>query len=292
MRILITGASGFIGRNLVEYLGAKFECLAPSHRELELMDEAAVTGFFAANRFDAVIHAASVPVSRKIKDPQGVALGNLKMFFNIAANSASFSKLIFLSSGAEYDRREAIAGVTEADSERRIPEDELGFSKYVCTKYIRETERMVSLRLFGVFGKYEDYQIRFISNAICKAIYGLPITIKQNRFFSYLFVEDLCRAVEYFLAHEARSKVYNVAPAEHIDLLSIAQKVNELSGKNLQIRVGTPGLGKEYTADNALFTAETGGFRFTPPDEAIQRLYRWYEENKQVIDPELLKYDP
>jgi GDP-L-fucose synthase len=292
MRILITGGSGFIGKNLFEYFSQRYDTFAPAHTELDLLDENAVAHFFKANRFDTVIHSASVPVSRKIKDPKNVAFCNLKMFFNIIRNSDYFSRMIFLGSGSEYDLRYDISRVKESDSDNSVPADELGFSKYVCSKYIEKSNNMINLRLFGVFGKYEDYQIRFISNAICKAIYNLPITIKQNRSFSYLYIDNLCRIVEYFINHNTKHKIYNVVPNEIFDLLSIAKKVNELSKKNLDIVVHAPGLGKEYTADNSLLVNEMGDFNFTPLEEAIKKLYGWYEENKKVIDPALLTYDP
>jgi GDP-L-fucose synthase len=292
MRILITGGSGFIGRNLFEYLSKRYDCSVPAHSELELLDAEAVAHYLQANRFDAVIHSAGIPVSRKIKEPKNVALGNLKMFFNIARNTDCFSKMIFFGSGAEYDLSRGISRVKESDSDRNIPADELGFSKYICSKYIEKGDNMASLRLFGVFGKYEDYQIRFISNAICKAVCGLPITIKQNRYFSYLYIDDLCKITEYFINHHARHKIYNVVPSETIDLLSIAKKVNRLSKKNLDIIVHTPGLAKEYTADNSLLMDEMGGFNFMPLEEAIKKLYGWYGENKKIINPGLLAYDP
>ena len=292
MKILITGGSGFIGRNLFEYLSKRYDCFAPLHRELELLDENAVMHFLKTNRFDVIIHSAGIPVSRKIKEPKDVAFGNLKMFFNIARNKDHFSKMIFLGSGSEYDLRREISKIKESDFDKNVPADELGFSKYVCSKEIEKSDKMINLRLFGVFGKYEDYQIRFISNAICKAVCGLPITIKQNRCFSYLYIDDLCKITEYFINRHAGHKIYNAVPNGTADLLSIAKKVNELSKKNLEIIVHTPGLAKEYTADNSLLVSEIGDFQFTPLEEAIKKLYSWYEENKKNIDPGLLAYDP
>ena len=290
-KIFLTGKAGFIGKNLLEFLTSKYEVLAPSHQELELLDGEAVKGYLCSNKVDVIIHTATIPSYRKIKNPKDVAYRNLRMFFNIIRNSHCFSKMIFLGSGAECDLRYDISKVKETDSDKYIPEDEHGFSKYICSKYIEKVNKIINLRLFGIFGKYEDYQIRFISNAICKAIHNLPITIKQNRFFSYLYIEDLGRIVEYFIENESKHKIYNVVPNESIDLLSIAKKVNEISGKNLQIIVHKPGLGREYTANNSRLMNELGDFQFTPIEKAIKKLYKWYEENKNIIDYNLLLYD-
>lgn len=292
MKILITGISSAIGRNLFEHLSKKHDCLAPEHKELDFLDENAVARFFGGCKFDTVIHCAGVPATRKIKAPKDVVSGNLRMFFNIARNRAYFSKMIFLGSGSEYDLRYDISRVKESDFDKSVPFDESGFSKYLCSKYIEKSDNMVSLRLFGVFGKYEDYQIRFISNAICKALCGLPITIKQNRIFSYLYIDDLCRIMEYFINNNTRHKVYNVVPKESIDLVDIAGKVRELSGRRSEIVIGAPGMGKEYTADNSRLLDEIGSFNFTGIEEGIKKLYGWYEKNKEIIDHRLLAYDP
>lgn len=292
-KIFLTGKTGFIGKNILEFLeDSKYNVLAPSHQELELLDGEAVKNFLCRNKVDVVIHSALIPSHRKIKNPRDIAYRNLRMFFNIARNAQYFSKMIFFSSGAEYGVRHDLSKVKETDFDKHIPEDEHGFSKYVCSQYIDRSDKIVNLILFGIFGKYEDYQMRFISNAICKAIHNLPVTIKQNRTFSYLYIEDLCRIVKYFIESEPKYKIYNVAPNRSIDLLSIAKKVNEISGKDLQIIVHNPGSGKEYTASNSRLMNELKDFHFTPLEEAMKELYKWYEENKNTIDYNLLLYDP
>ena len=291
-KIFLTGKTGFIGRNLLEILAPKYDVLAPGHDELELLDAEAVREYLSDNNVDVVIHAASIAAHRKIKNPKDVAYRNLRMFFNITRNAENFSRMIILGSGAEYDMRFDVSGVKETDFDASVPEDEHGFSKYVCSKYIDRANKIINLRLFGVFGKYEDYQIRFISNAICKSIFNLPITIKQNRFFSYLFIDDLSRILEYFINNKQKYRIYNVVPKERIDLLSIAKKINEISDKNLEIIIGNPDIGKEYTGDNCRLLSEVKDFKFTPLDESIKKLYVWYEENKNNIDHDLLLYDP
>lgn len=290
--IFLTGRTGFIGRNLQEYLSPRYNVLSPSHKELELLDQEAVKGYFLRNDIDIVIHSATKPSHRKIREPRDVAYTNLRIFFNIARNSARFSKMIFIGSGAEYGIQNNIINVKETSFDSCVPEDEHGFSKYVCSKYIERTDRIVNLRLFGIFGKYEDYQIRFISNAICKAIHNLPITIRQNRVFSYLYIDDFLRIIDHFIRHESRHKIYNVVPDEKIELLAVARTVNEISGKNLDIVVASPGMGREYTADNSLLATEMEGLRFTPMRVAMAELYKWYEENRHAIDAKTLLRDP
>jgi GDP-L-fucose synthase len=256
------------------------------------LDQEAVEAYLEKHRFDAVIHSAGIPVSRKIKNPKNVALGNLGMFFNLVSRARFFSRMICLGSGSEYDQRRDLCGVREEEAGSRIPADELGFSKWICSRVAEREEGVTHLRLFGVFGKYEDYEIRFVSNALCKEVFDLPVTIRQNRFFSYLWVDDLCRIVEYFMTHSGKYKVYNVVPDHKADLLSIARQANRIAGKDLEIRIEMPGLGPEYTGDNSRLREEMKDFRFTPLEEAMETLYRWYQENKNDLRRECLLYDP
>ena len=291
MKIFITGGSGFIGRNLVEYLKPKYQVFAPTHKELELLNESAVREYFNRHKFDIVIHNAVRPGHRNAKDPSNQLYNNLRMFFNIVRNSDKFGKLIFLSSGAVYDVTKPMVKVKEEDFDTYVPEDEHGFSKYIIAKHIEKIDNVVELRIFGIFGKYEDYAIRFISNAICKTLFDLPITIKQNRRFDYLYIEDLMPVINYFIESNPEHKVYNVTPDQSVELLDLAKMIKKISGKELPIVVKDKTIGVEYTGDNCRLKNEIGKWGATPIDLAIEKLYRWYSDNKFLINKELLLAD-
>jgi UDP-glucose 4-epimerase len=172
-----------------------------------------------------------------------------------------------------------------------VPADEHGFSKYVCAKYIEEVDKILELRLFAVFGKYEDYEIRFISNAICKTIMGLPITIKQNRRLDYLYVDDVAMVVDYFIMHDAKYKTYNVTSGQAIDLASLAEMVRETSGNRTEIVIKEEGCGIEYSGDNSRLRESLPHLHLTPFSRSIPCLYSWYEQNHHLIKRELLLVD-
>ena len=204
MKILLTGGGGFIGRNVREHLSRDHEVLAPTHTELDLTDDLAVDAWFDEHGVDAVVHSAVRPGHRAAQDPSRQLWSNLRMFFNIERNRDSYGRLVFLSSGAVYDTRDSLVNVEEVQLGMSVPEDEHGLSKYAIARFIealgaRSGSRIVELRLFGVFGRYEDYGIRFISNAICRALTDLPITLRQDRRFSYLFIDDLMPVLDWAL---------------------------------------------------------------------------------------------
>jgi UDP-glucose 4-epimerase len=289
--VLITGGSGFIGRNLVESLKGNYEILSPNRQELDLLDEQAIRQYFIDHHIDVVVHSATTPGHRNAKPVADLAIRNQKMFFGLARNRDRYGKLIFLSSGAVYDMRHYLPNMKEEYFDTHVPVDEHGFSKYVCAKYIEEADKIVELRLFGVFGKYEDYEIRFISNAICKAIMGLPITIKQNRTFDYLYVEDLATVVDHFIMHEAQYKTYNVTSGESRDLRSLAEIVSRTSGDKTKIIIKEEGWGMEYSGDNSRLRESLPHLQLTPLSRSIPSLYAWYASNRHVINKALLLVD-
>jgi len=290
-KILITGGAGFIGRNILESLGNKYEFLAPSQQELDLIDEKKVSSFFRENKIDVVIHSAIKPSHRNASDPTSIFYTDSRMFFNIARNSQYYKKMIVLSSGAIYDINQSLSKVKEEYFDSFVPVDEHGFYRYIAGKYIELVDNILELRIFSIFGKYEDYAIRFVSNAICKTIFDLPITIKQNRKLDYLYVKDLIPILEYFIENEVKYKAYNITPNHPIDLYSLAEKIKDISGKNLLIKVDKPGMGLEYSGDNSRLRNEISDIKFTPTDEAIRELYNWYLENKHLINPKFLLTD-
>jgi len=296
MRILLTGGSGFIGRNLSDHLSRDHNVLAPTHSELDLADNLAVDAWFRAHEVDAVIHSAIRPGHRAAEDPSRQLWTNLRMFFNIARNRDRFGRLVVLSSGGVYDSRESLVRVAESQLGASVPEDEPGLSKYAIARFIealgsRSRPPVVELRLFGVFGRYEDYGIRFISNAICRALCDLPITLRQDRRFSYLFIDDLMPVIDWALAGQPGHVAYNVSPDWADSLRGLGMLVAARSGDRVPMLVANDGYGKEYTADNSRLRRELPQMTFTPPDVAIDRLFTWYSDRRSEIDRKRLEID-
>lgn len=291
MNLLITGGSGFIGRNLVEYYSQKHTVLAPSHAELDLLDEDKVRDFLLAHAIDVVVHGATKPGHRNADDPTNLVYSNTRMYFNLARSSHLFGKLIFLGSGAIYDMRHYRPKMAEEYFDEHVPADEHGFSKYIIASHMAHLDNAVELRLFGVFGKYEDYAIRFISNAICKTLFDLPVALRQNRYFDYLYINDLGPIIDFFMENEAEHKAYNVTPDQAVDLYSLAEMVVDASGKDLPILVGQDGLGPEYSGDNSRLRSEMPAVAFTPVAAAVRELYDWYSRNIDMVNREFLLVD-
>ena len=277
MKILITGTNGFIGRNLKEYFQDKYsELSTPKRHELNLLDSSAVESYIKNKNFDVVVHCCVSLTS--IEE-------NLKMYFNIEKLSNSYGKLICIGSGAEFDGKNYIPNMKEEYFDKYVPSksDIYGYSKYEIAKDIlKEKRNIYNLRVFGIFGKYEDYRRRLISNNICRLLCGMNVSLNKNAFFDYMYVNDFSKIVEMFFDRNPEHSTYNTCTGEVIDFLKIAKIINETDGRGKPIEVKQDGDNGEYSGDSSRFFKEFGTINFTKPEVSIKELYNWYKNESNL----------
>lgn len=289
MKILITGTSGFIGRNLKEQWSGRYDIYCPQRKELNLLDGACVQEYLERNQFDIVIHAANTNNTRKAETTAYESLdGNLRMFFNLERCRHNYGKMYYFGSGAEYDMRHYIPMMREEYFDTHIPEDSYGFSKYIMSKTCDRNTNIYDLRLFGVYGKYEEWERRFISNAICRALMRMDITLYQNVYFDYLWIDDLCNIMSWFVENQPLQHHYNVCRGTKIDLYTLACIVRETLGVDCDIVIKEAGWKAEYTGNNERLLEEMGEFSFTGFRESIGALCEYYKSNIDMIEREKL----
>jgi len=290
--ILITGSTGFIGKNLVEAFKDKYDLLTPTHLELDLLNQNDVGDYFDKYDIDTVIHCASTGVTKKTSPLPGQILEtNLRMFYNLAESRNQYRRLINLGSGAEYNKYQNLYNVNETEFGISIPPEGYGLSKYIISKHIEKTNNMYTLRLFGIYGKYEDYEYRFISNAIVKNLLHLPITIRQNAIFSWLYVDDFTKIMDYFLTRTPHYSSYNLTSSVPHDLISIAQTINSLSEYKSKIVIENVGKNFNYTGDNARLKEFIGTLPTTPIESSIKNLINYYTKILPTIDKKAIQKD-
>jgi UDP-glucose 4-epimerase len=291
-KILITGGTGFIGKNLLEsFLKDDYDLVAPKRAELDCSNDQSVKEYFANRSFDVVIHSAAKPGHRNASDTSNLLYTNARMIHNLLRHSHQWGKLLNMGSGAIYCMNNYQPKMNEDYFGTHMPADEHGFNKYMFGKLLPHLDSVYDFRIFGIFGKYEDYSIRFISNAICKAICDLPITLRQNRKFDYLYVNDLAPVIKHFIEHQAREKAFNITPDQPVELLYLANLIKKISGKDIDVKISQPGMGLEYSGDNSRLRAEMKDLKFTPIEKAVEDLYAWYYQNRASINKDSLLND-
>ncbi|WP_314531349.1 GDP-L-fucose synthase [uncultured Pseudomonas sp.] len=171
IRILLTGGSGMVGRNLLEHSRINdFEVLAPPSTELNLLDFKAVQSYLERSQPNLIIHAAGKVggIQANIREPVKFLLDNLDMGRNIvwAARVAGVKSLINLGSSCMYPRNHS-----EPLSEDMILKGELeptneGYAlakittARLCEYITREDpsfhyKTLIPCNIFGRFDKFE-----------------------------------------------------------------------------------------------------------------------------------------
>lgn len=280
-KLLLLGGSGFIGRNLKEAFQRDGDMAleAPSSSQLDVLQYDQVFEYLNANKFDVVLNALDrkTDLSQQNCDARYLK-ERLRMFANLADCNHLYKKMLYFGSGAEYAREWPICSIREEEFGRKTPEDPYGLLMSLTSRFAMQTDNIFNFRLFGIFGKYEDREKRFISHAICCALENRPITIRQDVVFDYLYVDDLVKMVRYFISHDMRERAYNATSGKKYPLRYLAERVREILGADVPIQIAKTGLGKEYTADASKIQAETGVMAENI-DESITKLATFWKES-------------
>lgn len=283
-KILLTGGSGFVGKNLIEHIEKLYSgkwidlprkeygkistitrtfkvlefsmgeevynLYAPSSRELNVLDDVTVTEWLTSMYFDEVLHfAVYTNAADDTKDGSKMLEYNLRSFMSFYKCREHYGRMFYSGSGAEFNKEYDIENVSEesleTDEQILIPTDQYGLMKYTIGQLINTSDNIYNLRIFGLFGKYE-YSFRFITQMCHDSIAGKELSIRQNVTFDYLYVEDFCWTVMRML--EAKSlgyHSYNVVSGKKINLVEICKLVNEAAIEYRESRLEREDLSEE-----------------------------------------------
>ena len=65
-------------------------------------------------------------------------------------------------------------------------------------------------------------------------------------------------------------------------MLELARAIIAISGKQSEIFIASKEMGREYSGNNAKLLDEMFGFKFKNQDNCISRLYKWYQDQKEI----------
>ncbi len=268
-RVLLTGSGGFIGSHLKKYL-KEYILFTPRSFELNLLDRVETEKYIEKNNIDYIVHCASCGV-RIMPDAtlEEVSAPNIQMFKNLLESGIP---IITIGSGAEYDKSRSLINIREENFGEFIPKDPYGYSKYLISKEIEKKDNILNLRLFGIYGLGEDPS-RVTSCIINDNLNHRPIMLNQNVRFHFIWIDDFCKIVKFFLEHETSEKFINIAPTQSIEIIELANIINELSDYKSEIVFKKTGLNREYTADNSRLLKEYTDLEFTDHHTGMNVLY-------------------
>lgn len=269
MKILLTGAAGFIGSHTAERLLArgdevvglddfndyyppavKRSNIARSQTmrgftlmEGDIRDAALVENLFRNNRFDAVVHlAARAGVRPSLQNPALYEAANVQGLLNLLEASIHHGKpyFVFASSSSVY-------GISPRLPWREDDAADCPISPYAITKRAGELLCFsyhqtygldtCSLRFFTVYGPRQRPEMA-IAKFFRAILDGRPITIygdgSARRDFTYVedIVDGLLAALDRRFGHE----IINLGGAHTVTVMEMVQAIGETTGRKPDIR--------------------------------------------------------
>lgn len=277
--VLFTGKTGFIGRNVMPILEKHFTVFAPDRSELDLRSFGSVKNFFETNKIDIVYHCANPNYTRSTGDKaESMMSDSIRLFLNLYAFRNKYEKMIYLGSGAEYNKVLEISNVEENDCFRSPPDDDYGLAKYTMNLLADKSENVYNLCVFGCYGPGDD-ESKFITHCIRCCLRNEPITIRQDCKFDYIHVSDLARIMLWAGENTLGHHMYNISGGRHVFLSEIAEMVRLEMGCDLPIKILSSGLNREYTCNGNRLWRES---QLPPPmslENGIAHQIKWEKEH-------------
>ena len=233
MRILITGANGYIGKTLHNALRDIHYVTAITRKEVELADAAAVDKFFKNSHFfDVVIHCATAGAVSPRSEDWNIMDNNLKMYYNLLQNKRRYDRLIHFGSGAET----------------YLPSTPYGYSKRVIAKSILNQDNFYNLKIFAVFDENE-LETRFIKANILRYINNKPMQIHQDKTMDFFYMQDLIKVVEYYISEKNPPKEFDCVYNRIHRLSFIANIINNLDKHKVDVVISESQEATPYTSN-------------------------------------------
>lgn len=299
-KILITGASGFIGRGILENLIENKEHIiyavttdkvkllqyenSANIVEVNLLDEEAVKLLIESVKPDILLHLAW-----KLEGNDGFQNSSdnitwLKASLSLIEEAVknNVKRIIFAGSSSEYNY--AQEPLKESDNMTCL--NLYGKCKKavtdICNDYCKvHGVQFVTARFFSVYGRYDNRASRAIPEAIKSFSLNKPFNCKSpyNK-WDYIYIDDAANAV-IKLIDSNYTGIVNIASGKAVTMKEIFELIAKLMHKEeLLFLDETNKKSLCLTADNNILTTELNYKCKIDLAEGISRTMDWFLENK------------
>lgn len=252
MRVLVTGANGFVGGHLLNLLARRGdEVTAVSREDIDICDQQAVADLVASTAPGRVFHlAAQASVARSFHEPLQTfevnVLGTVNLFEAVRHHAPS-ARVLVASSADTY-------GCVELD---RIPVDEDSpqrpASAYAASKVAQEAvafqyartygTHVVCTRSFNAIGPGQSTAFalpNFASQIAAHVVAGTPPRLRVGNLDverDFIDVRDVVRAQTMLLDADAGGLAYNVCNGTPVRLRDALEELILQSGQEVSVEV-------------------------------------------------------
>ena len=319
MKILITGAAGFIGANLCEYMLEKGYVVVgldnyatghaynlnkfkehPNFSFIEGDIRVLATCLKATEKVDYVLHQAALgSVPRSILDPITTNEVNVNGFLNMleASKQNNIKRFVYAASSSTYGDSKALPKI-----EKNIGKP---LSPYAITKYVNELYadiyssayglQTIGLRYFNVFGRRQDPNGAYaavIPKFVGQFLKGESPQINGDGSFSrdFTYIDNVIQmnhlAIETKNAR-AINQVYNTAVGDRITILEMTKLIRQglskfdLSVAKIDIKFG-PDRNGDIPHSQASIKKAKNLLNYNPShnfEKGLKESLTWYYNN-------------
>ncbi len=255
MKVLVTGANGFVGKSLSSFLQRddQFQVVALGRKDLDLLNSDNVSRVLTHENPDVVVHCAVKGGTRFDVDTQETMDQNVRMYSNLRDQKSKFRCLINVGSGAEFDRRDNITRAKENLLFERSPVDFYGKAKNKIARDVVTTDHFYNLRIFGCFGVLEN-ENRFLKTVFDKNQKSETIEIDQDKEMDFVHVNDLASVVSFISTNfslKNLQKDVNVVYSEKLSLSKMVDHFIPISERRSEVKILSHS-GRDYSGDSTI----------------------------------------
>ena len=322
INILICGATGFIGRNLVNTLSKnkRYQVYAVSHKEPSFDVPNASNKVIWCNSDltsgdslekilsdkDIVIQAAATTSGAKdiVNSPYLHVTDNAIMN-SLLLRQAMESKVkhfIFFSCTVMYQNSDVPLKENDWNQNDEIYHKYFGVAntKIYIEKMLEFYSRISSLkttaiRHSNIYGPYDKFD--FERSHVCGATISKTLTANDELLIwgsgeeerDLLYIDDLVEFVEKVINNQKEKfRIYNCGSSEKISINDLVLKIMKQGKKDLNIKhdLTKPTIKTNLLLDCELAKQEIGWTARTSLEDGVSKTISWWEEN---IDPKTLK---
>ena len=300
-RVVITGATGMIGLNLINYLLDKnIEVLAiirrnSSRKEILIQkDNLKIIEFNLEEfkdieiqeKYDTFIHLAWDGTFGDSRNNIETQLKNVEYTLDAVrlAKKIGCTKFIGAGSQAEYGR---VQGILSHNTPTN-PENAYGIAKLCAGKLSRLLAAQLGIehiwtRILSVYGPY-DGDNTMIMSSIREMLKnnGSPNYTKAEQLWDYIYVEDVAKAFYLIGEKGINNSIYCIGSGKQRPLYEYIQEIRTNIDENIKLNIGF----KEYSenqvmnlcADISNLTKDTGFIPETNFKDGIIKTINYYKE--------------